>query len=251
MNDYSEINKQHGIYERASSKAYYIFENVNKLYSYDEIINGVKEGFKQNMYAVDPSTFRGFHRESHAKSEGIKVVEIYRRLFLKEKDNILSKLKTITSVDEMNDYEDCLGDKLKTELSKPIRVLKENKYGSYNRFRKVIDLTIEHIVSMSSELDKERQSLLDKLFLPLDSQIFGSKYVFSDDDIAHFNLSRDTSYGAITSKEQYTVLQEYLRNKACRISEEVAPFKLIYFDLFWGERLNAENTDNLFHSSIR
>ena len=250
MNDYGDIIKYCELYKLASSKAIKIFENVKKQYSYEDIINGVKDGFEKNMYAVDPSTFRGFHREGYAKSEGIKVVEIYRRLFLREKDNILSKLKTITSVDELNDYEDCLGYKLITDLSKPIRVLKEDKYGSYNRFRKVVDLTIEHLVSMANELEKERRSLLDKLFLPLDSQIFGSKYVFPDKIIADFKLSRNTSYGAITSKEQYTMLQEYLRGKACRISEEIAPFKLIYFDLFWGERIHAENTDNLFYSSI-
>ena len=250
MNDFRDIYNHREIYELASSKADAIFEEANELYSYNDIINGVKDGFDKNMYAVDPSTFRGFHRESYAKSEGIKVVEIYRRLFLREKDNVLSKLKTIISVDELNDYEDCLGEKLITDLSKPIRVLKEDKYSSYNRFRKVIDLTIEHLVSMSNELAKERQSLLDKVFLPLDSQIFGSEYVFSDDEIDHFRLSRNTSYGAITSKEQYTMLQKYLREKACRISEEIAPFKLIYFDLFWGGRVNTKNTANLFHASI-
>ena len=74
--------------------------------------------------------------------------EVFVSYFYKNKEYIISELKNINTVDELNEFQDKFTKGLRDMLSKCI---KNNMINSYNEVRKLVDLYIEHIVSMAEE----------------------------------------------------------------------------------------------------
>ena len=228
-----------------SRKATDVFNIVPKanLYRFNAIITGVSVG-GTTMYAVAPNTFRGFHKTAEAKARGISGIEVYRNLIISNKDLIIKSLKECKSIEELSRLEDSLC----LEFGKKLQgIVKPAMLNSYNKLRKVIDLTIEHVVSMADELDSVRAELSKLLFLPLDSQIFESEYIFTQAELSANGVCRSSTYSDVYSSKQYIALQEIALEKARMVSEYIGlPFSRIYFDLLWNKRYMREDARNLF-----
>jgi hypothetical protein len=90
---------------------------------------------------------------------------------------------------------------------------------------------------MSVELDAAREMLVPLLILPLDSQMFGQKLIFTDVELARFGLTRESGFGEVRSREAYLGLQDIVSRKAAQVSQVTGqPFHPAYFDLLWGGR---------------
>jgi hypothetical protein len=230
-----------GLIEKGES----IFIKSQKLYSYDSIINGCivssASGKVEKMYAVAQNTWRGFHK---LDKEGIGSKDIFVPYFNKNRETIISQLKCIKTVEELEEFQDKITKQLKDMLMKCI---KNNMLNSYNKVRKPVDLYIEHIVSMAEEFTvDERERLVPLLFLPLDSQIFASEYIFSDKELYSFGLKRGSTFQDVKSSKIYKAMQKSLLEKSAKIQGN---FHRIYFDFFWNERYKKSG-DNLFETNI-
>ncbi len=112
------------------------------------------------------------------------------------------------------------------------------------------NLYIEHIIAMATELNGYRANLIKLLFLPLDSQMFQSIHLFTDNELYRHGVNRDSTFREVKSKSQYMALQELLSAKADIISKDIRQqFFRIYFDLLWNNRHNREGS-NLFLTNL-
>lgn len=232
------------IYNIVANKAKAIFQRPAETYSYESIVVGcpVKSelGEAATMYAVAKNTWRGFHRIDKSKDGAGSVFMDY---FIKKKQYVIDALKTINTVEELDLFEDQICQEIKEELVN----IKQDMKKSYNKIRKPVDLYIEHIVSMAKELEGHRDRLAKLLFLPLDSQILASEYIFDTFELSRCGLKRSSTYGDIESKKVYKYIQELLITKAKEINEK--EFCRIYFDLFWNDRYLKKGT-NLFQTNF-
>jgi hypothetical protein len=128
------------------------------------------------------------------------------------------------------------------ELSKNIR---KDQLLSFNKLRKPVDIVIEHMISMGSDFNSVRQSLTKHLFLPLDSQMFQSSIVFSDEEIQYLKIDRTFTFKDIRSNSHYYEIQSFLSDKAARLNID-----RIFFDLLWNERYKS-NGGNLFETNLK
>jgi len=236
-----KVNLLKGLIEKGES----IFIKPQKLYSYDSIINGCmvidSNGKAIKMYAVAQNTWRGFHK---LDKEGIGSKEIFVPYFNNNRENIISGLKDINTVEELEVFENTISDELRAMLSKCI---KNNMLDSYNKVRKPVDLYIEHIVSMAKEFTTaQREKLVPLLFLPLDSQIFASEYIFSVKELYSFGLKRGSTFKDVSSSKIYKAIQNSLIEKSLKINDS---FQRIYFDFFWNERYKKTGA-SLFETNI-
>jgi len=225
------------------TRAQTVFLNPTSLYGYDDIVYGIyindrdgeiardKRGRKKKMCAVDSNTLRAFERIDKKSKFGPKYL-LYEYLRI-HKDYILSNLKKIHSQQELDSLEICITNELKTYLAR--NVLKD-RFMSFNRLRKPVDLLIEHLVCMSLELDEHRNRLLNYLFIPLDSQIFASK-LFAKNQLDSVGVSPNSTFGDLTCNRAYYYLQKIITEQAKEISSiHKINFHAIYFDLLWGIR---------------
>lgn len=230
------------IYKKACESGNHIFMTPKKLYTYNEIINGVKVG-RITMKAVDESTFQAFGRfnENMRKSQSV-----YREYFNNNEKKIINSLNGISTQNELGELEEEIFSNIHNKLLKDTD---NGRLNSYNRIRKPINLYLEHIVSMAQEINK-RKALVPMLYLPLDKVIFGSDYVFNDSERRKLNINPNLGFGQISAKEHYNKLQIYLKRKSDLISQKIGvEFYKIYFDMFWKERyLHCD--DNLFYSNL-
>jgi len=222
-----------------------VFIKTQNLYSYNSIINGCMvrdaSGKVEKMYAVAQNTWRGFHK---LDKEGRGSKDIFVSYFNKNRENIISALKNIDTVEELEEFEDKITKQIKDMLMKCI---KNNMLNSYNKIRKPVDLYIEHIVSMAEEFNvAERERLVSLLFLPLDSQIFASEYIFSEKELYSFGLKRGSTFQDVYSSKVYKAMQNSLLEKSKNIQGN---FHRIYFDFFWNERYKKSGA-NLFETNI-
>lgn len=237
------------VYNQIIIKGDQIFNMPEDIYKYNYIINGCivknKSGKAERMYAVGSNTWRGFHKKD---KEGIGSKEVFTSYFTGNKTFIVNTLKNISSEEELHEFENKICKDIKEKL---ILCIKENMLNSYNKIRKPIDLYIEHIVSMADDFtEDERARLSDFLFLPLDSQMFTSEYIFTEVELYKFNLSRNSSFKDVYSESCYKSLQELLELKAQSISKDLDQnMKRIYFDLLWNERFLKEGK-NLFETNL-
>ncbi|NMB95719.1 MAG: hypothetical protein GYA02_03780 [Clostridiaceae bacterium] len=136
------------------------------------------------------------------------------------------------------------------EIKSNLTNVKSYMLQSYNRIRKPVDLYIEHIASMSTELDGYRGKLVKLLFLPLDSQIFGSEYIFTLNELYRYGLTRESSFSNVKCKSDFDKLQKLLMSKATAIYNSYKiEFDSIYFYLIWNNRY-TKNPNNLFQSNL-
>ena len=241
-------NIEMNLFNQITKKSEEIFLNPKTTYSYNKIINGCSvsnpSGGYKTMYAVGNNTWRGFHKKE-TSSVGSKYV--FTGYFTKNKNSILENLKYLKSSSELNEFENKLCKDLKEIL---MNYIKENMLQSFNKIRKPVDLYIEHIVSMSEELEEYRQKLIPMLFLPLDSQVLASEHIFTIMQLNKYNLKRSSSFKDVTSFEIYSSLQEQLHDKATKIGNTLNKnFNRIYFDLFWNNRYVKPGL-NLFETNF-
>ncbi|HHW21310.1 MAG TPA: hypothetical protein GXX26_00290 [Clostridiaceae bacterium] len=129
--------------------------------------------------------------------------------------------------------------------------IKASQLESYNKIRKPVDLYIEHIASMCSDISSsERAALVKLLYLPLDSQIFASPYIFSRSQLYSFGIRDNASFKDVWHRKTYISLQDMLLKKAADISDHIGKeFLRIYFDLLWNDRYRKPGR-NLFESKF-
>lgn len=241
------LTKNKEILNLIISKGQEIFLFPSQTYSYNSIINGCdvlsQSGRYEKMYAVARNTWRGFHK---IDKSGIGAGNVFMEYFSHNKNTIISNLKEISDGSQLDTLEDSICQDLKGKLHN----IRQDMLLSYNKIRKPVDLYIEHIVAMSDELEGYRGKLSKFLFLPLDSQMFQSPYLFTDTELYRYNLGRNSTFKDIFSRNQYIKLQEILLGKADTIAMELPqPFYRIYFDLLWNERYCKESS-NLFLSNL-
>jgi hypothetical protein len=227
-----------------------VFLKPNPPYSYENIVNGCKvtdvlSGTSKTMYAVSNNTWRGFHRTANS-IYGSK--EIFTGYFTKNKPKILSALISINSTEELNLLEDEICNEIKNNL---VGNIKADQLKSYNKIRKPVDLYIEHIVSMCSEISNANRTRLCRfLFLPLDSQIFRSPYIFKRSQLRNYGINDNATFKDVQNPEIYTALQDVLYKKSVDISNEIGKeFYRIYFDLLWNDRYKKPGK-NLFQTNF-
>jgi hypothetical protein len=237
------------VFRSIAAKAKTVFLNPNPVYTYENIICGCQvrdpvSGVGRTMSAVGNNTWRGFHRcvDSICGSK-----EIFNSYFKANKIKILSTLNSIKTVNEMDMFEDTVCLDIKDALRGNIIA---SQLTSYNKIRKPVDLFIEHIAAMCSELSERRVFLTGLLFLPLDSQIFASPHIFSRSQLNSFGIRSNATFKDVQSRKVYGELQSTLSRKAADISDSIGmEFHRIYFDLLWNDRFKSTG-NNLFETNF-
>ena len=234
-----DVEQQHSFIQRAKE----IFLNPGHRYSWNDIICGAMvsvpgRGLRKFM-AVDRNTFRGFHKIDKG---GVGAGEVFRNYFVQHRDELVSALKGIQSVNDLH----ALLNRVSEDIRKSLVNIKPSMLASYNKIRKPVDLYIEHLVTMAEELDECRERLVPLISLPLDSQIFQQPEVFRDAELRKVGVSRRSTYMEVSSESAYRYLQGVLRDRGEALSQAVDRlFHPIYFDLLWNKR-HARSGTNLF-----
>lgn len=205
-----------------------IFYNPLPLLSYETLVKR----------SLGPNTYRGFHRIDKSKS-GAK--DAFEKILIANSNFIIDNLEVSKTEKELDDLENDICDLLMNELKKNI---KNEQLISYNKIRKPVDIFIEHLVAMETDFSPVRQSLTKHLFLPLDSQMFQSDFVFSDNERLELKIKKRFTFKDILEKSHYYEIQDFLKQKANLIGLE----NKIYFDLEWNDRWKS-NGNNLFETN--
>lgn len=244
--------KEIPIFKQALQSAETIYLRPSVIYPYESIIQGVPVNGTRKK-AVDLNTMQAFGKKLTYGNFGenkVKAMDVCDAFFLSQKYQIIKELHLrIRTKEAMDAFEHELFKSLQEALlpyTTP-NLIEE----SYNRIRKVVELYLEHIVSMASEIDSETRKLLTPLlFLPIDSWIIGNKLVFDDESISRWGLTRKSTFGSVSKKPIFDDMQRYLVKRAKEISMVLgAEFHVIYFDVFWSNRLNMPGR-NLFGEHV-
>jgi len=207
-----------------------VFYNPKPLIDYDMLIKK----------SLGPNTYRGFHKVDKAKP-GSK--DAFESVFLRNKTNIINTINQIVTENQLDEFEKNICDELFNELKK--NIVKE-QLTSFNKIRKPVDIVIEHLISMGKDFSVARNNLTKHLFLPLDSQMFQSEFVFNDSEIRLLQINRKYTFKDIKREDHYRIIQEFLKAKAKSIGIKCR----IFFDLIWNERYNSKGL-NLFETNPR
>jgi hypothetical protein len=196
-----------------------------------ELLNDLQNG---HTWLQHEDVGYGSIQEKYAANElQIKMIQKHPKL---------SDVKpNITIFNIIDDLENEICDLLENELKKNI---KNKQLISYNKIRKPVDIFIEHVVAMEMSFSPVRQSLTKHLFLPLDSQMFQSDFVFSDKERLELKIKKGFTFKDIEVKSHYNEIQEFLKQKTSIIGLE----NKIYFDLEWNDRWKS-NGNNLFETN--
>lgn len=228
-------------FDKVKLKGDQVFINPTPLYKYEEIIEGKEicfgnTGKTNKMLAVDDNTFMSY---GHFTNQMYTAKKIFINYFLDNKSKILYELSKIQDENDLIRLEESLY----FELYKLLKESLYNKKLYYNQVRKIINLYLEHIVTMAIEIENRKQ-LVPLLYLPLDKVTLNS--VLNESEIAMFNLGKNPTMGSVKIKPTYLAIQKLILNKSMKISNLLgSDFYRIYFDLMWGERFNSDGT-NLF-----
>ncbi len=240
--------KEISVFKQALQSAETIFLHPPIIYPYENIIRGVTVNGTRKK-AVGVNTMQAFGKKLTYGNFGenkIKAMEVCDAFFLSQKDRILEKFYwCIRTREDMDAFEHELFQSLQEALLPYTTTSMIHE--SYNRTRKIVELYLEHIVAMASEIENEnRKSLIPLLFLPMDSWIIGDELIFDGYSISRWGLTRKSSFGLIKTRSLFDDMQRYLVEKAKELSMVLdADFHVIYFDVFWGDRLNIPSC-NLF-----
>ncbi len=175
-------------------------------------------------------TYRGFHRIDKSKAGA---GEVFKNILKDNKEKIIETLTSIKEEKELDDLINCIGDEIKLGLKANVD---SKQLKSFNKIRKPLDIFFEHLISMGKDIEKTTSNIIQFLFLPLDSQMFQSCFVFEDEEIKKLKLSRNFTFKDIESKEQYEEIQIHLKDKALCIGLR----ERIFFDLIWNDRYLRE-----------
>lgn len=204
-----------------------IFYNPNPQLSFEYL----------SHYSLSSNTFRGFHRLDKTKQGAGKS---FRDVLTQQSNYIIQSILNAKNESDIELLSDELVKILKFELVKNIN---QHQLQSFNKIRKPVDIVIEHMVSMFEGFIEVRRRIVPFLFLPLDSQMFQSSFVFSEKEIIDLKLNRGFTFQDIWDKSHYLEIQNFLREKAEKLGMD-----RIFFDLAWNERYNS-NGGNLFDTN--
>lgn len=222
-----------------NQKGLNVFINPKKLYAFEDLICGVKVKGK-TMAAIGSNTYRGFHKIDKLEF-GAKYY--FENCIITNKKQIIKILTEKPNEKTIDALENEIVDQLKFELRHNII---NYQLKSYNKLRKPIDLVLESLVAMINTFNSgDRKSLIPLLFLPLDSQMFGSPIVFSDNEMRMLNINRSYTFKDIVDTVHYSEIQSFLKEKA----EKIGLQNRIFFDLLWNDRYKKHG-DNLFETNI-
>lgn len=197
-----------------------------RFHSYTDLANGVKRSSTRGdivMTAVAVSSF-----QSYTPGQRQQMLDFLRDFFLSKRSLILHDLPSCKTVEQLDVFSEQLRSQMQGEYSK-VPFAQSHKVDSFNRTRNLIDLYIEHLVSMADELAHLRSQLVPLLFLPLTSQIFDSR-IFSSDELKKASVSEKSTFGELVLRSDYQFLQQIAFEKA---QEFGSSFYRIYFDLMW------------------
>jgi len=223
-----------------------IFLQPKPEYPWRDIVSGTnvqsKNGQIRRMFAVAPNTFRGFHRINQ-QCPGAK--EEFVSYFRDGESKIVAMLRTVENREQLHHIADTLCSEIRDRLTN----CKPSQLDSYNKLRKPVDLYLQHLTCMASELRKSRDNLVPLLFLPLDSQIVAHPYIFTVTELSVHRLTRQSTYKDIADSKSYNSLQAIVASRASQVSSTIhCPFHPIYFDLIWNNRFERWG-GNLFEAS--
>jgi len=202
-----------------------VFLTPTPLLSYEELV----------LKSLGSNTYRGFHRKNN---NCLGASHTFRDVLTKKKDYLIHALNNLTSEIELNKLANELCSELIIELGKNIKPL---QLQSFNKVRKPIDIVFEHFVAMGEDFAPARKTATPWLFLPLDSQIFQSEFIFTAQEAKALGIKRRFTYKDIQTAQHYTEIQNFLKDKAADIGLN----HRIYFDLVWNKRFESNGT-NLF-----
>ena len=202
-----------------------IFHDPTPLHDYNYLIE----------HSLGSNTFRGFHKIDKLKP-GSK--DAFYRLFDENAETVITQLKQIKSEQDLHNFNNELCNRLESLLSYNI---KSHQLTSYNKLRKPIDIVVEHLIAMCHEFADVRNKITKYLFLPLDSMMFSSQIVFSDEEIKTLSLNRKFTFKDITNQSHYIKIQDFLIQKTQRVNLE----ERIFFDLLWNRRYLSSGTNLL------
>jgi hypothetical protein len=244
-----EMQTDHDYFMKAFIVGESTFLHPKIKYDYDQIIDGVIiEGKKQK--AVDVNTTQAFGRKfrngGNFYDNKLKAMEVFDRYFKEQRFFVISRIRDVHKKSDL--------DILEQDIYKALfNILKtaEVKLDSYNRIRKIINLYIEHIVAMANEIDDDtRATMTPLLFLPIDSKIIGNEKIINTYYREKWGLKSNSGFGDIKDKRTFDEIQEYIVNLSLSISAMLnKAFCPIYFDVFWGKRLNSSGI-NLFYANL-
>jgi hypothetical protein len=183
------------------------------------------------MKIVGGNTLRAFHRKDINK---IGPTEIVREFIRNSKDQIIAGLKVAKSTSDI----DLLSDELFRELKVKLVVnVQDHVLQNYNAVRKLVDLILEHVALIATELNDYRKQIIPILRVPLDSFILNSDCIFTYTEREKFDLGANgRGFSSIQDKDQYDRIQAHLIQvaKSCGVSFP------IYFDVLWRDRINYQ-----------
>jgi hypothetical protein len=222
-----------------NKKGVNVFINPIKLYAFEDIIHGVKVKGK-TITAIGSNTYRGFHKINKLKF-GAKYY--FDNCIITNKEQIIKILTNKPNEKTIDALENEIVHQIKIELKHNIM---NYQLTSYNKLRKPIDLVFESLVAMIKTLNSgDRNCLIPLLFLPLDSQMFESPIVFSDNEMKMLSIKRSYTFKDIVDKVHYNEIQSFLKEKA----EKIKLQNRIFFDLLWNDRYKKTG-GNLFETNI-
>jgi hypothetical protein len=178
------------------------------------------------------NTLRAFHRKDINK---IGPTEIVREFIRNSKDQIIDSLKKVNSTADIDQISDELLQELKVKL---VVNVQDRVLQNYNAVRKLVDLILEHVALIATELNENRKQIIPSLRVPLDSFILNSDCLFTFTEREKFGLGANVSgFLSVHDQDQYGRIQNHLIQvaKSCKIS---CP---IYFDVLWRDRANFKN----------
>lgn len=202
-----------------------VFLAPTPLLSYEELV----------LKSLGSNTYRGFHRKNN---NCLGASHTFRDVLTKKKDYLIHALNNLASEMQLNTLANELCSELIVELSKNI---KPSQLQSFNKVRKPVDIVFEHFVAMGEDFAPARKTVTSWLFLPLDSQIFQSEFIFTTEEAKVLGIKRSFTYKDIKTAQNYAEIQNFLKDKAAKIGLN----HRIYFDLVWNKRFESNGT-NLF-----
>lgn len=202
-----------------------VFLSPNPLLSYDNLAK----------CSLGSNTYRGFHRKDTKKPGA---ASIFKKFLMEKRSFIQSKIKEVKSEIDLDNLLKELCNSLLAELRINIRA---DQLISFNKIRKPVDIVIQHMIAMGEDFNSERTIITNLLFLPLDSQIFQSGFIFTDQEAKNLSIKRNYTFKDIRCESHYSDIQVFLKEKAKRIKLN----HRIYFDLVWKDRYKSRGT-NLF-----
>lgn len=185
--------------------------------------------------SLGSNTYRGFHRKDKNRPGASTV---FRNILNRNKNMIVESINGAKSENDLDDFLKKVCHILRQKLRANIRA---DQLTSFNKIRKPMDIVVQHMVAMGEDFTDAKAKIIDWLFLPLDSQMFQSKFVFNDQEVRGLKIKRTFTFTSIKTGSHYKEIQKFLKKKATEIGIK----HRIYFDLIWNERYKSNGT-NLF-----